>query len=185
MTVPTHAGLGARTVAFVLDYLLIAAYLTVLVAGGAALRGASPSTSDALFGSAGAGQITGFLLITLPVTAYFALSESSSRQATWGKRRRGLTVTDTAGAQVSFSRAFARTLLKFVPWELAHTCIWQISFAADPSAPAYLAGFVAVWVLVGANIASLLASPTRQTLYDRLAGTRVQRSVRVPTRPTA
>ncbi len=35
-----------------------------------------------------------YLLITLPVSLYFALSETSSRQANWGKARMGLMVTD-------------------------------------------------------------------------------------------
>ena len=37
------------------------------------------------------------------------------------------------------------------------------------------AGFVLVWALVGANVVLLWISPTRQTLYDRFAGTYVVR----------
>jgi uncharacterized RDD family membrane protein YckC len=45
---------------------------------------------------------------------YFALQESSSRQATWGKRLCGLRVTDMNGARISFSRASVRFFMKFV-----------------------------------------------------------------------
>ena len=34
-------------------------------------------------------------------------------------------------------------------------------------------GFILVWLLVGANVVSLAMSASRQTLYDRLAGTYV------------
>ncbi len=169
----TAVGVWGRSLAFGLDYLIIAAYLAVLVAGGVALTQFLPSVSNALFDGPISGQIAGFLLITLPVTSYFALSEASSRQATWGKRRMGLRVADRQDRQLRRARSFSRTALKFVPWELSHTCIWQVSFAADPSAPVYTAGFSIVWLLVGANIVSLLLSPAKQTLYDRLAGTQV------------
>ena len=61
-----------------------------------------------------------------------------------------------------------RTLLKFIPWELAHTCIWQVSFAGQESSPLIYVGFASVWVLVGVNIISLLLSKSHQTLYDQL-----------------
>lgn len=169
------AGLRVRVLAFALDYLPIAAYLAVLVAGGAWLGRSAQPLTRVLFGGAVAGEATGFLLITLPVTLYFALFEASSRQATWGKSRMGLMVTDLAGIRLSPLRSIGRTVLKFIPWELAHACIWQVSFAPDQSSATYTVGFGIVWLIIGANVVSLLASPTRQTLYDRLAGTVVVR----------
>jgi len=84
-------------------------------------------------------------------------------------------VTDVAGRRLSILRSIGRTMLKFVPWELAHACIWQVTFARDSSSAIYILGFAIVWLLVGANVVSLLVSPTRQTLYDRVAGTVVVR----------
>ncbi len=165
------AGLRVRVLAFTLDYLPIAAYLGVLAALGAWFARSSKPIVGVLFGGPVTGEASGFLLITLPVTLYFALSEASARQATWGKARMGLVVTDLRGARVSLVRSIARTSLKFIPWELAHACVWQIAFARDPSAVIYMIGFGIVWLIVGANAASLLLTPTRQALYDRLAGT--------------
>lgn len=167
------AGLWVRVLAFVVDYLPIAAYLAALVAVGAWLGRSSQPLARVLFGGPVAGEATGFLLITLPVTLYFALFEASSRQATWGKRRTGLMVTDLVGTRLSPLRSIGRTVLKFIPWELAHACIWQISFARDQSSAIYVVGFAIVWLIIGANVVSLLVSPTRQTLYDRVAGTLV------------
>jgi uncharacterized RDD family membrane protein YckC len=172
----TAAGIWDRSLAFASDYLMIAAYLAMIVAGGAALMRFSPAISNALFGGPVVGQITGFLLITLPVTLYFALSDASAFQATWGKRRMRLKVVDCGGRPLRRTRSVGRTALKFVPWELAHTCIWQVSFAADQSDSVYMIGFSVVWLLVGVNVLSLLVSPTKQTIYDRLAGTLVQRA---------
>jgi uncharacterized RDD family membrane protein YckC len=169
-------GISVRSLAFAWDYLVIAAYLAVLVAGGAALQRFWPALSNAVFGGPIAGQVASFLLLTLPVTLYFALSEASARQATWGKRRMGLKVSDREGRPLSRRRSFGRTALKFVPWELTHTCIWQVSFAVDQSAPVYMVGFSVTWLLIGANVVSLLVSPAKQTIYDRLAGTLVRQA---------
>jgi uncharacterized RDD family membrane protein YckC len=82
-------------------------------------------------------------------------------------------VINVAGMRLSPLRSICRTVLKFLPWELSHFCIWQLSFAREPSSAIYAIGFAIVWLIIGANVVSLLVSPTRQTLYDRLAGTRV------------
>ena len=174
-TTQSPAGLWTRVLAFAFDYLAIAGYLVLLVLGGVGLRSLSPNLADTLFGSPWIGQLTSFLVLTLPVTLYFALMESSPRQGTWGKQRRSLRVIRRSGERLTFIHTLGRTLLKFVPWELAHTCIWQVSHAGEDVPPVITVGFVVVWVLVGANIVSLMVSPERQTLYERLSGTCVVR----------
>ena len=169
----SYASLGIRIVAFSLDYIVIAGYLFFIVALSLLSNVYFPSILQKLFANSFSGQISGFLIITLPVSLYFILFESSTWQATWGKRRKKIQVVRTDGVQVTILRASSRTLLKFIPWELAHTCIWQISFAPQESSPLITAGFVLVWVLVGANVISLIMSKTHQTLYDWLSGTYV------------
>jgi len=169
----SYARLGVRITAFASDYILIAGYLIIVVAIGITLKVFFPAVTNRLFSNPLSGQITGFLTITLPVSLYFILFESSVWQATWGKRKRGLQVTRTDGSRLSILRAGSRTLLKFTPWELAHACIWQISFTQQESSQIIIVGFVLVWILVGANIVSLWISPTNQTLYDWLTGTYV------------
>jgi uncharacterized RDD family membrane protein YckC len=179
------AGLWPRIRAFALDYLPIAAYLILLVGAGVVARRVWQPVTDVLFGSPLSGEATGFLLVTLPIGLYFALSEASSRRATWGKLRIGLRVTDVAGQRIGYGRSISRTVLKFIPWEIAHACIWQISFASDKSSPAYVFGFAAVWLLVAVNVVSLLLSRRRQALYDRIAGTLVLRDLAVADRTSA
>jgi uncharacterized RDD family membrane protein YckC len=170
---PSQAGLGVRVAAFAFDYIIIVGYLFTLVAVGILTNIFFPVIAHQLFGNPLSGQLTGFLLITLPVSLYFMVCESSPLQATWGKLRKGLRVTRTDGTRLTILRSGSRTLLKFIPWELAHTCIWQISFSQQAPAPWINLGFVLVWILVGANFISLWISPTHQSLYDYLAGTYV------------
>ena len=170
-----YAGLWPRLLAFAVDYIAIAAYLVVLVGAGLAAQRFAPGAVTVLFGNPLSGELAGFVLITLPVTLYFALMESSPHQATWGKRRLGLRVQRVDGQPLSRGRALGRAALKFVPWELAHACIWQVTFAGPRPAPLIAVGFSLVWLLVGANLLSLLVNRKHQTLYDWLSDTVVAR----------
>lgn len=170
-----YAGFWRRVGAFALDYAIILVYLGAITLFSL-LMSSLFDINQWLFTDRVRAQLTGFLMITLPVTLYFVLSESSIRQATWGKRRLGLKVTGTDGNRISFWRSVARTGLKFIPWELAHTLIWQISFTPNQFSTWINAGFFTVYLLIGANIAALIFRKDRQTLYDFLAGTYVVRT---------
>ena len=167
-----YAGFWQRIKAFVFDYVIILIYLaaiTILMW----LLNSLFNLNDRLFPDRVRAQFVAFLLVTLPITLYFAIGESSNQQATWGKQRVGLKVTDYNGKRVSFWRSLARTLLKFVPWELSHTLIWEISFAPQMDAALINVGFGLVYLLVGLNIASLIMTKKHQTIYDLLAKTYV------------
>ena len=154
-----------------MDYLLIAGWLVLVVGAGALLRLAAPSVAAALFSNALIGEASGFLVLTLPVSAYFAVTEAASPGASWGKKRLGLRVTKVAGQDLHLGRSSFRTALKFLPWELTHAIIWR--FANPGSAPEQLlnGGLVVVWALIAANLASALLDDRRRTLYDRVSGT--------------
>lgn len=166
-----------RILAFALDYLVIAAYLILLTAltWAAAHTFAGPALA-ALFANPLSGQLTIVATVTLPVVLYFALLESSPWQATWGKRRVGLRVVSVDGDRLSRGRALARSLVKFIPWELAHTCLWRVPgwplASQEPPWPVYV-GFGLMWLLVIVYLAGLFLGEKRQALYDRLAGARV------------
>ncbi len=170
-----YARFLARIVAFAYDYVVIASYLFVLLVLAYFVNTAVPTLQTTLFGNRLTAQLTGFLLITLPVILYFAILQSSSWQATLGKRIMRLNVLDTNGARLSFPRALFRSILQFIPWELSHTLIWQLRF--DPNiSPLWLTlGFTLVWVIIAANLISILITPKHQTLYDLAARTIVIR----------
>jgi uncharacterized RDD family membrane protein YckC len=171
------ANLRLRFVAFLLDYLIIAAYIVVLIVVSVLLGfGPLRQTFQSLFANPNSGEISAFLLLVLPVILYFALFESSSWQATWGKRKVGLRVMNTYGERLSFGRSLVRSFIKFLPWELAHACLWRIpGWPLNPQTPPLIisTGLVLVWVIVGAYVISMLVSQKHQTLYDMIAGSYV------------
>jgi uncharacterized RDD family membrane protein YckC len=168
----TYARFWRRAGAFALDYIVILSYLL-----GLTLLSLLANTwfdlNQWLFKDRFQAQFVAFLLVTLPVTLYFAISETSPRQATWGKQRLKLKVADRSRNGISFWRAFGRTLLKFIPWEISHTLIWQIYFSPEADSAWINYGFALVYLLIGLNIVSLVLTRTNQTLYDLNTGTHV------------
>ena len=164
-----------RTAAFLLDYLVIAAYMAILVIVGVGLGfGPLQGIFQAMFANPNISELSAFLLLVLPVILYFALLESSSWQATLCQRKLGLRVVDMHGKRLSFPRALVRSLLQFVPWELTHACLWRIPgwpLAPATPSPIIIAGLVLVWVLVAAYLLTMFVSKKHQTPYDWITGT--------------
>jgi uncharacterized RDD family membrane protein YckC len=106
------------------------------------------------------------------VWLYFALLESSPRQATLGKRLIGLVVTDLAGRRISFWRATGRHLGKFFALQFLASFVWLSPYARQPMHYA----LIALLVLLGL-LALALAGLTekKQALHDLLADTLVLR----------
>ena len=168
----SYAGFWRRVGAFALDYVIILLYLAVLTVAGFLVNSFS-NVSQWLFSERIRAQLTGFLLLTLPISLYFALSESSGRQGTWGKRKLGLKVTNETGGRISLGKSLVRTALKFIPWELSHTLIWSIVFTPEMNSNLVNYGFVLVYTLIGINLACLVMTKKHQTLYDLLVKTYV------------
>lgn len=173
-----HARIGPRLLAFLLDYLVITAYIVALtlVTQAAVLAGV-PITS--LFANPIRADLFAFLLLVLPVILYFALSESGPRQATWGKRRMNLCVTDVTGRRLAFPRALLRSAVKFLPWQIAHTSLfqipgWPLNVTTVPTGP--VIGFTLVWVLIFVYLGFLLFHPAHRTPYDLASGSVVAAS---------
>jgi uncharacterized RDD family membrane protein YckC len=170
-----YAGFLKRLKAFGFDYLLICAYiilltgLSFLVVTTSGLLGVplrwpeNPVLADLL----------AFVTLILPVMLYFALQESSASQATWGKHKAGLRVVNADGSRLTLKQAFVRSLVKLIPWQIAHTCLLHIPgwpFAVTEVPPWVIAGLILVYILVGIYIAAALISRTHRTPYDWAAG---------------
>lgn len=165
---PLHyASLPRRVAAAIVDVCLIVLASTILVLGpwalfvgqfivpdsivdwiGEALQGPGPKD----FGwEIGAQYYAGMLLLWLLLTPlvfclYGALSESSSTQATLGKRVCRIVVTDLEGRPVLFRRALKRNL-----WKVASAIIFPIGLLV------------------------IFFSQREQSLHDAMAGTLVLR----------
>ena len=157
-----------RLIAFLWDYVIILGYLFLLFGVSFLVK---PLLIPLFRASPLSGEITGFLLITLPVYLYFALSEGSKSHATWGKRKMGIVVTDVIGQLIELGNSLFRSAIKFIPWELAHFTIWHIVIPTEY--PDYLiySLFITVYGLVFIYLISPLMNKNRQTIYDFIAGT--------------
>jgi uncharacterized RDD family membrane protein YckC len=172
-------GFFRRIAAFALDYLIIAAYLIFLAAFGAFLTwGPLKGGWEALTSSPLRMDLLAFVTAVLPVILYFTISESSKSGATWGKRRMGLRVVHISGDRLSCGRAALRSVIKFLPWQIAHTSL--VNIPGWPMAPQALPrivimGLILAWTLVVFYILTLAAGQNRRTPYDWIAGSRVVR----------
>jgi uncharacterized RDD family membrane protein YckC len=178
----TLAGIASpwrRVAAWMLDYVVIAAYLVLLTAASIGIL-ASPLALafNAALRQPTTAELVGFLVLTTPVVLYFAVLEASAWQATLGKRALGIIVTGPAGARLTVWRAVVREGVRFLPWELSHALLWRLALSpARNSFPAWAAvGFAVVDVLVFAYLVTLFFGSQHRTVYDRLAGSWVIRN---------
>ena len=166
-----------RIAAFALYYLLITGYLVVLAIVGSILAfGPLKDGWQGLISSPERMDCLAFVTAILPVIFYFTLLESSEGGATWGKRRLGLRVVHMSGERLSRGRALVRSAVKFLPWQLAHTCLFHIpGWPMEAQEPPVwvLAGLVLTWVAIGFYVVPLAVGPTRRTPYDWISGSKV------------
>lgn len=162
---------GTRIISFLWDYIIILGYIILLIG---VFYIAKPILIPLFTASALSAEITGFLLITLPVYLYFALCEGSKSHATWGKQRMGIVVVDVHGQPCGLGRSLFRSALKFIPWELSHFTIWHMVIPSGyPDYIIYiLLATVYGWVFI--YLLCAFISKNKQTLYDFIAGTVVR-----------
>jgi uncharacterized RDD family membrane protein YckC len=165
-----YAGLRRRLLAFVYDYILIAIYIGVIV-GMVLLVPPLNRFLMGIFADAVASDVAAFLLLILPVILYFGLSEGSARASTWGKRRVGLRVVAKDGTPIGYPQSLIRSALKFLPWQLGHTAVFQSLYAGESFSTGILVLFTLAYGLAIAYLLYLWRRPDHRTPYDLLAGT--------------
>jgi uncharacterized RDD family membrane protein YckC len=123
------------------------------------------------------------LTISLPAWLYFSLLEHSRWQATVGGRLLGLKVETLSGERLRFSQVLGRTLVKLLPWELAHLTVnWPTPMLINPqsgeldwSRGRYRFGFNLVYGLGLVYGLVALFSPQQRSVPDWVVGSRVIR----------
>jgi uncharacterized RDD family membrane protein YckC len=117
-----YAGFWRRFVAHLIDQIIIGIVAFMLFIPGLALLGIgigagiseeSPSAMGFII-AAIAAYLTAILVIIVLQWLYFALMESSNKQATLGKLALGIVVTDLNGGRISFGRATGRYFGKII-----------------------------------------------------------------------
>jgi uncharacterized RDD family membrane protein YckC len=164
-----------RLAAGAVDYGIVVAYLAVLTLAGALLRAAG-LLPDHITTPGGRilAQLVVIAVLTVPVTLWFAWWEAAPRGATPGKRLLGLRVSRLNGGGLSGSGSMLRSAVKIaVPWEVAHTAVWNSLVWPGPDAPVNALLFTVANGLLLLYVAMLLLGAHRPP-YDRLAGTIVR-----------
>lgn len=154
-----------RGLAYLLDILLLFLVLAPLAFVVERLLGIQPETGGQVWMAA-------ILSFSIPVWAYFTLSDASESGASIGKRIMSIHVSPPAHrSKLSLGRALARTAVKLLPWELAH--IFGFAVADRVGEGMRAAG------LIGANILTLLyfvvfvVTGGHRSIHDLVVGTQV------------
>jgi len=164
----------------VVDWFCILAWVAITAAIGVPLYLSGVTHSV----GAVASNLVAALVTVVPATVVLSLLESSSREASVGKRTRHLRVVDAVtGSRVSFRRSILRNTLKIgVPWTIGHAAVFSIVQASGSgSVP------VAVWLLtIVAYVFPImyivfLFVGRGRTPYDLISGTVVIQEVQAAT----
>lgn len=160
-----------RFKAFLFDYVCILAYLIVLVGVNVFIF---PSLQNFFDGSLIVAQFTGFLMVTLPVSLYFIISDSLIGGQSFGKRRMGIHVVNYKGGALSLPHSILRIAIKFLPWELSHFLVYRLVHIGDDEVPLeyYFIGGL-VYALMFAYILTAIFTKKKQSLYDIVVRTQV------------
>jgi uncharacterized RDD family membrane protein YckC len=119
----TYAGFWKRFAAYLIDSIIMSAVTFLVLIPFLAMIGISAGVSSAMENSEAAAGLIGLIIgayffaifvMMIAQWLYFALMESSSRQATLGKMALGIIVTDLNGGQISFGKATGRYFGKIV-----------------------------------------------------------------------
>ncbi|MDH4117080.1 MAG: RDD family protein [Acidimicrobiia bacterium] len=155
-----------RLRASALDLAVVAGWAVFAAAAGVVAR-----AFDYDFASPTSADIFAFVTLVGPVVLTFAFQEASSRKATFGKRRLGLQVTDRSGRRLSLARSLTRSIVKFLPWQLAHTAV--IGLFDDSTNSMLIVAAIGAQALVLASVIAMAVDPYHRSFHDWLAGTRV------------
>lgn len=163
----------ARVRSWLLDWVVVGAWLGVLALVGLVVRPLLPAADG---GATTLRQlVTADLLITVgtvvPYLLYLALTESSSRHATLGKRWARLRVSAADGSAPATGAVWERNIVKALPWQLGHMGFLRgvLEIQAGMGITLAVAGTL---LGLACGIPALVGG---RGLHDRVAGTRVER----------
>lgn len=116
-----YAGFWKRFLAYVIDAILLSVvYFVVLVPViglfglGAMTQAEDPAAAEGMIMATVGAYFVVVVLLMIAGWLYFALMESSSKQATLGKLALSIKVTDVNGSRISFAKATGRYFGKIV-----------------------------------------------------------------------
>ena len=163
----------SRLLAFLIDWLIIAAYAAALL--GITLVVTSRFDLDISNVSPQIGQLIGFVTLTFPIICYFTFTESGNRHASVGKRAFKIRVYDAELKEPKFSNVLVRNLVKFTPWEIAHFGVhWAIYYDRQNIESPMLVYITLIvpQVIILLYLLSMIINKNNRTIYEIASKTR-------------
>ncbi len=164
--------LRKRIIAWIIDYGIIAGYAIVLFGLTAVFlqtTGFEPIINPYI------AQLIGFATLTLPVVLYSFLTEKSSWEGTVGKKLQNISVLTDRNSRAR--NVLFRNLLKYLPWELAHTGVhWSVYYTSNNmEIPTWTwIMLILPQLLVIVYFISVVVSKGQSSAYDYLANTGIK-----------
>ena len=127
-----YAGFWRRVGAFLIDYLVFAVVLWAVATLALMVLAVTPGLGGAVdpdYYNLGV-DLLAQLIVLVVAWLYSALQESSSRQATIGKRALGMIVTTETGERLSFARASGRFFGKILSGMIMAVGYLMVAFTA-------------------------------------------------------
>lgn len=160
-----------RILACIIDYGIIAGYATLLFLVANLFFSIfvwKPGNNPII------GQLIGFLTLTFPVVTYSYLTEKSSWRGTVGKKLQKLIVLTDQNK--SAKNILLRNILKFLPWELAHTGIhWTIYYTSNGIETPLWTWVILILpqVFVLGYFVTILISKGESSINDKISKTKI------------
>ncbi|MBK8405200.1 MAG: RDD family protein [Saprospiraceae bacterium] len=167
-----------RILACIIDYGIIAGYATLLFLVANLFFSIfvwKPGNNPII------GQLIGFLTLTFPVVTYSYLTEKSSWRGTVGKKLQKLIVLTDQNK--SAKNILLRNILKFLPWELAHTGIhWTIYYTSNGIETPLWTWVILILpqVFVLGYFVTILISKGESSIYDKISKTKIVYRTKCP-----
>ena len=161
-----------RTLAYFIDC-LVAFAVVMLIIQWAILSQLREfiGITDTWFQSSVNMQLYVLFSISIPVWLYFAYFDSERSSGTLGKRLFKLRVRNIEDQKISFFKSFIRTVLKLLPWEIAHIGVifpTPLYYESEPSVR--WSSYVGL-ILFAVYVMGVWSDAKHRTLYDRMVGT--------------
>ena len=117
-----------------------------------------------------------FLTASLPFLIYFAWTQSSKNQATFGMRLLKIKVTNLKNKRISFGTAILRSAILLIPFEINHAIMFHLAEFSSPPTLVYWIASVSVWILMIVYIVSIFTTKRSQSIHDLFTGTIVRKA---------
>lgn len=148
-----------RFTALLIDYLVLSIYAGTLFLF-------SPIVYPLFQKSAGQSEFFGVIFLVAPVFLYFFLFEAPYLKATPGKLLFHIKVIKIDRTNFNYKNSFFRSLVKFIPWELAHFAIWQLVFKNSSFSVIAESLLVITNILAGIYIAFPFFNRNARAIHD-------------------